>query len=101
MLGELTIEYARRRVAVAGRTVELTSHEYELLRVLSLGAGRVITYDTLIRRVWGGRAYGDPKMLVRTFIKQLRRKLGDNTDSPVYIVTVRGVGFRMARPDEA
>ena len=99
VLGELTIDHDRRRVTLAGRALELTATEYNLLRVLALNAGRVVTYDTLLRQVWGGRSYGDPK-LVRAFIKKLRQKLGDDANAPTYIMTERGVGYRMARPGE-
>ena len=99
-LGGLEIHYEERRVSVAGRPVELTATEYELLRVLSRNAGRVSTYEALLRQVWGGRHNGDTE-LVRTFVKNLRRKLGDDAASPAYIVNQRGVGYRMARPDDA
>ena len=96
-LGELAIDYERRRVTVAGRPVELTLTEYELLRLLSVHAGRVLTYDSLLRQVWGERV--DEPELVRTFVKKLRRKLGDDAAKPRYILTERGVGYRMAEPD--
>ena len=99
VLGELAIDYDRRRVSVAGRNIELTVTEYDLLRVLSLNAGRVATYETLLNRVWGGRSRGDSKV-VRAFIKQLRRKLGDDAANPAWIFNERGVGYRMARPGE-
>ena len=101
VFGELAIDYDRRLVSVAGRVVELTATEYELLRVLSLGAGRVATYDALLRQVWGGRSHGGDPKLVRAFVKRLRGKLGDDASRPTYIVTERGVGYRMARPGEA
>ena len=100
LLGDLEIHYEERRVSVAGRTVQLTATEYELLRVLSRNAGRVSTHESLLRQVWGGRNYGDTE-LVRTFAKNLRRKLGDDATSPAYIVNERGVGYRMARADDA
>ena len=99
-LGELAIDYAHRRVTLAGREVELTATEYELLRVLSLGQGRVATYDALLRQVWSGRSHANPK-LVRAYVKRLRRKLGEETSQPIYILTERRVGYRMARPVEA
>ena len=99
VLGELTIDHDRRRVTLAGRALELTVTEYNLLRVLALNAGRVATHETLLRQVWGGRHYGDSK-LVRAFIKKLRQKLGDDANAPAYIMTERGVGYRMARPGE-
>ena len=92
VLGGLEIHYEERRVSVAGRPVELTATEYELLRVLSRNAGRVSTYEDLLRQVWGGRHHGDTE-LVRTFVKNLRRKLGDDAASPAYIVNERGVGL--------
>ena len=101
VLGDLAIDYDQRLVRVGGREVVLTAIEYELLRVLSLGAGRVVDYDTLLRQVWKGRTYGDPKKLVRAFVKRLRQKLGDDAIKPAYIVTVRGVGYRMVRLGEA
>ena len=99
LLGDLAIHYEERRVSVAGRPVQLTATEYELLRVLSRNAGRVSTYEALLRQVWGGRHNGDTE-LVRTFVKKLRRKLGDDAASPAYIVNERGVGYRMTRPGD-
>ena len=96
-LGELAIHYDRREVTVTGRAVDLTATEYELLRVLSLNAGRVVPFDTLLDRVWAGRSGADANT-VRIFVKQLRDKLGDRADHPVWIFNQRGVGYRMARP---
>ena len=98
VLGDLAIDYDRRRVSVAGRPVELTATEYELLRVLSQGAGRVLTHDTLLRRVWGARTV-DPK-IVRAYVKRLRSKLGDDAQRPVYILTEPRVGYRMPEPGD-
>ena len=98
-LGELAIDYEARRVTVGDRPVRLTATEYELLRLLSLNAGRVSTYESLIRRLWSGRDPGDPDR-VRTFIKQLRRKLGDDPARPTWILNERGVGYRVPKPEE-
>ena len=100
VLGELVIQYEERRVSVAGKDLVLTATEFDLLRALSLNAGRVLTYEALLRRVWARRKAGDRK-LVRVFVKQLRRKLGDDADDPAYIHTERGVGYRMPRPGGA
>ena len=97
VLGELSIHYDQRQVSVAGRPAELTATEYELLRVLSLNAGRVTTFDTLLRQVWGRRGGGDSEP-VRTFVKKLRQKLGDDAAEPTYIFNERGIGYRMAKP---
>ena len=100
MLGELAILYEERRVSVGGRPVELTATEYELLRVLSLNAGRVTTYDTLLRKVWGGRKNGGSARL-RTALKKLRRKLGEDAAQPRWIFAERGVGYRTVRQSPA
>ena len=91
---ELVIDYEQRRVTLAGRPVPLTATEYELLRVLSLNAGRVLTYHFLLREVWGRMRSGDSE-LIRTFVKSLRRKLGDDAANPAYVFTRRGVGYLM------
>ena len=96
LLGELAIDYEERRVTVAGRPVQLTVKEYELLRVLSVNAGRVTTYDFLLRQVWSQLYSGDSRP-VRTLVKKLRRKLGDDAANPSYIFSERSLGYRMAR----
>ena len=98
-LGALAVHYEERRVTVAGADVELTATEFELLRVLSLNAGRVVTYDALMRQVWDGRAASDTD-LVRNFVKKIRAKLGEDAASPTWIFNVRGVGYRMPNPRE-
>ena len=95
-LGDLAIHYDERRATVADCPVELTSTEFELLRALSLNAGRVSTYESLLRQVWGNRESADTD-LVRVFIQKLRRKLGDDPKDPAYIFNHRGVGYRMVR----
>ena len=99
VLEELAIHYEHRQVTVAGRPVPLTATEYELLRVLSLNAGQVLTYDVLLRRVWGRPQSGNSEP-VRTMVRSLRRKLGDDAASPAYVVTRRGVGYLMPPPDD-
>ena len=98
-LANLTIHYDQRRVTLDGRPVQLTATEYELLRVLSVNAGWVMTYSVLLRKVWG-RMESDESQPVRTFVKKLRRKLGDDAANPTYIFTERGIGYRMAKPND-
>ena len=99
-LGGLAIDYGRRRVTVDGRTVALTPTEYEILRILSVNAGRVVTSESLLRQAWeGGREPTDTDR-VRAFVKQIRAKLGDDAARPAWILTERGVGYRMAGPEE-
>ena len=99
VLEELTIDYAERRVTLAGRPVQLTAIEYGLLFELSANAGRVLTYDRLLQRVWGLRRSGDSRR-VRTAAKQLRRKLGDDANNPTYILNEPRVGYRMPKGEE-
>ena len=99
-LGALVIDYAARRVRVDGRAVELTATEYDLLRVLALNAGRVVTHEALLRQVWNRQDRTDSN-LVRAFVKKLRQKLGDDAANPTYISALRRVGYRMARPKES
>ena len=95
VLGDLTVNYAERRVTVAGRPVRLTATEYKLLFELSINAGRVLTHDQLLGRVWG-RDYSGDSLLLRSFVKKLRGKLKDDANSPRYIFTEPRVGYRMA-----
>ena len=98
MVGELTIDHEQRRATLAGRPLDLTATEYGLLRALAIKAGKVATYESLLRQVWGER--GGAKD-VRTFVKKLRRKLGDDAAKPAWILTERGVGYRLVGPDDA
>ena len=97
VVADLAIDYEKRRVTVGGRPVRLTVTEYELLRVLSVNAGRVMAYESLLRQIWGEREDTEP---VRTYVKKLRRKLGEAPASPTYIFNERGVGYRMAAPGD-
>ena len=82
---------------MTGCPVRLTATEYRLLQELSNNAGRVLTQERLLRRVWGPEYPDDPRLL-HTYIRGLRRKLGDNARSPTCIFTETRVGYRMARP---
>ena len=82
--GDLQIDYAGRRVTLAGRPIQLTSIEYRTLAELSANAGKVLTYVYLLRRVWGLDADGDVRP-IRTVMSTLRRRLGDDAKEPTYI----------------
>ena len=99
LLYDLAIDYERRHVTMAGAHVPLTAKEYELLRILSVNAGRVVTSEALVRQMWGTRdhTYVDR---VRSFVRKLRAKLGDDATKPVYLLNERGIGYRMPEPDE-
>ena len=96
-LGRLEVRHEERRVTLGSRHVPLTAKEYEVLRVLALNAGRVMTHDALLRRVWGEPGRND-RVLLRTVVRKLRAKLGDDATHPTYIFNERGVGYRMAGP---
>ncbi|HEX9506726.1 MAG TPA: helix-turn-helix domain-containing protein, partial [Acidimicrobiia bacterium] len=84
---------ARHEVAVHGERVALPLKEFELLELLLANAGRVLTRDVLIDRVWGPNYYGDTKTL-DVHVKRLRAKVENDPALPTRIVTVRGVGYR-------
>lgn len=97
VMNDLVIDYAQRRVSVAGIPVELTDTEYRVLVELSTNSGRIMTHEQLVRRVWGvNNASGSAP--VRVIVMRLRNKLGDRADSPTYIFTKRRVGYWMAEP---
>ncbi len=98
VLGDLTVDHAERVVTAAGRRVRLTATEYDLLHMLAANAGRVVTHEQLMRHVWGHERYVDVGT-VRTVVKRLRRKLGDDARSPRYIFAEYRVGYRMAGGD--
>ena len=96
LLGDLTINYDERLVSLDGHPVQLTDIEYRTLAELASNAGRVLTYEHLLRRVW--RLEGDADVRpMRTAISSLRRKLGDNAENPTYIFTKLRVGYRMPK----
>ena len=92
-VGDVRLDAARHEVAVRGERVALPLKEFELLELLLANAGRVLTRDVLIDRVWGPNYYGDTKTL-DVHIKRLRAKIENDPAHPERIVTVRGVGYR-------
>ena len=96
--GDMRINFDDRTVSVSGQPVTFTATEYKLLEELANGAGRVFTQDMLLQRVWGPEYSGESQLL-RSYIKSLRQKLGDNARKPTYIFTEHGIGYRMARTD--
>ena len=94
VLGDLTVDYAKRRVVLAGRPIHLTPTEHRVLAELTANAGRVLTYERLLGRVWAGKGDDDITPL-RTIVNKLRRKLGEDADNPTYIFTEPRVGYRM------
>jgi two-component system, OmpR family, KDP operon response regulator KdpE len=91
--GDLTVDVARQLVTRAGVPVHLTPTEYSLLETLVANPGKLLTHQWLLRRVWG-QGYGTETTYLRTYVRALRKKLGDDAASPTLIVTEPGVGYR-------
>ena len=96
-VADLTVDYITRIVTVGGRAVKLTPTEYKLLSELCTNAGRALSYEQLLARIWEQESGSDVQR-VRTLVKDLRVKLGDNARNPTYILTVPSVGYRAATP---
>jgi len=90
-IGDVRLDSGRHEVAVRGELVALPLKEFELLELLLANAGRVLTRDVLIDRIWGPNYFGDTKTL-DVHVKRLRAKVEDDPTHPTRIVTVRGVG---------
>jgi len=94
---DLIIDFTSRRVMVNNEELKLTSTEYKLLSYISLNAGRVVTPDQLLNKVWGEEYIGAPHLL-QVNIARLRKKLGDDAKRPTYILTRPGIGYIMSKP---
>ena len=94
-VGDLEIDYKKMRVLVDGKDVRLTPNEYKIVALLGKHAGRVMTYRTMLRELWGPAASQDNKIL-RVHMASIRRKIEPNPNEPRYIFTEVGVGYRMA-----
>jgi two-component system KDP operon response regulator KdpE len=91
--GTLQVDLAKQLVTIDGEQVHLTPTEYGLLEVLVTNPGKLLTHQWLLRRVWG-QGYGTETTYLRTYVRALRRKLGDDAAAPAMIVTEPGVGYR-------
>lgn len=91
--GDLTVDLARRLVTRGDEALHLTPTEYGLLEALVSNPGKLLTHGWLLRKVWG-RGYGTETTYLRTYIRALRRKLGDDASAPGLITTEPGVGYR-------
>ncbi len=90
----LTVDYDKRHVFVAGQDAKLTQNEYKIVALLSRYAGRVLTYDYILKSIWGPNLGGDNQSL-RVNMANIRRKIEKNPADPQYIFTETGVGYRM------
>ena len=94
MIGDLLIDIDSHEIKLAGKPVELTLKEFDLLRVLAENRGRVMTRDQLLDKVWGFEYIGETRT-VDVHVRYLRKKLGDEDNEGKYIQTVRGIGYKM------
>ena len=94
----LTINYDKRQILVNGNEIHLTQNEYKIVTLLSKYAGRVLTYDYIIKTLWGPHAKYDNQIL-RVNMANIRRKIEKNPAEPHYIFTEVGVGYRMIEGD--
>ena len=97
-VGDLCIDYNKHRVFLAGEDTHLTPNEYKIVALLGKYAGKVLTYDYLIKQIWGPKAKADNQIL-RVNMANIRRKIEKNPASPEYIFTEIGVGYRMLEND--
>jgi two-component system response regulator RegX3 len=98
-VGELEVDPGARRARLAGEELQLSRKEFDLLAELIAHAGRVVTREDLMARVWDENWFGSTKTL-DVHVRWLRQKLGEAPDAPRYLQTVRGVGFRFTAPEE-
>ena len=93
--GDLTIDYDKHQVLIKGENAKLTVNEYKIVALLGKYAGKVLTYDFIIRELWGPKAKADNQIL-RVNMANIRRKIEENPAKPQYIFTEVGVGYRMS-----
>lgn len=94
----LTIDYNKHQVLVDGENVRLTQNEFKIVSLLGLHAGKVLTYDFILKNLWGPAANGSNQLL-RVHMANIRRKIEKNPAEPEYIFTELGVGYRMVEED--
>ncbi len=92
--GDLLLDFDRRRVLIEGKDVHLTQTEYSIVTLLAQNAGKVLTYDSIIRSIWGPNS-GTDNQILRVNMANIRRKMEKNPGEPKYIFTEMGVGYRM------
>ena len=96
--GDLTIDYDKHQVLIAGENCHLTQNEYRIVALLGKCAGKVLTYDFIMKELWGPQSKGSNQIL-RVNMANIRRKIEKNPAEPQYIFTEVGVGYRMIEGD--
>jgi two-component system, OmpR family, KDP operon response regulator KdpE len=96
-VGELRVDLEKQAVSFAGKPVQLTPHEFRLLRLFVRNEGKLLTHATILREVWG-RGYADESHYLHVYVSQLRRKIEPDPTRPRYILTESGAGYRLVDP---
>ncbi len=99
-IGELRIDLEKRAVTVGDEPVSLTPIEYDLLRVLAVNEGKLLTHPALLREVWGP-AFQEESSYLHVHVSHLRRKIEPDPARPRYLLNQPGVGYRLVDPAEA
>jgi len=97
-VGRLVLDLEKRTVTMGGVPVHLPPHEFDLLRLLAVNEGKLLTHKTILREVWGP-AYQRESSYIHVFVSQLRRKLEPDPARPRYILTEPGAGYRLVNPE--
>ena len=96
--GDLEVDLDKSEVVGAGKPVKLSAREWAVLRIFVKYIGKVVTHRMLLQQAWGPE-YGDERDYVRTYVTRLRKKLESEPGMPRYILTERGIGYRLVNPD--
>jgi two-component system, OmpR family, KDP operon response regulator KdpE len=96
-IGELRVDLEKQVVSFGGRPVQLTPHEFRLLRLFVRNEGKLLAHATILREVWG-KAYADESHYLHVYVSQLRRKIEPDPTRPRYILTEPGAGYRLVAP---
>ena len=101
-IGQLRFDAGMRRITRGERVIDVSAREFDILRLLAEAAGRVVERQQLFTSVWGPNFFGDERAL-DVYIRMIRKKIEPDPSRPMYLHTVRGVGYRLAEervPDE-
>jgi two-component system KDP operon response regulator KdpE len=96
-VGDLRLDLEKQSVSFAGRPVQLTPHEFALLRLFVRNEGKLLTHAAILREVWG-RGYAEESHYLHVYVSQLRRKIEPDPARPRYILTEPGAGYRLVAP---
>ena len=97
-IGGLRVDLEKQAVWFEGKAVQLTPHEFGLLRLFVRNEGKLLTHSTILREVWG-RGYADESHYLHVYVSQLRRKIEPDSTRPRYILTEPGAGYRLVDPN--